>query len=83
MDHFTRYVWFYPLKRKSDVYDMFTRYKGLEENFFKRSIVTLYTDNGGEYEALKHFLATNGVTHLTSPPHNPEHNGPNVVIVIL
>lgn len=44
-------------------------------NFFKRSIVTLYTDNGGEYEALKHFLSTHGITRLTSPPYTPEHNG--------
>lgn len=75
VDHFTRYICFYPLKRKSDIYDVFTHYKPLVEKFFKRSIVTIYTDNGGEYEALKHFLSTHGITLLASPPHTPKHNG--------
>lgn len=29
----------------------------------------------GEYQALTSFLATNGIAHLTFPPHIPEHNG--------
>nr|CAN82540.1 hypothetical protein VITISV_015270 [Vitis vinifera] len=32
-------------------------------------------DNGGEYQALDNFLSTNGISHLTTPPHAPEHNG--------
>ena len=35
----------------------------------------LYTYNGGEFLALQYFLATHGVTHLTTSPHTPEHNG--------
>ncbi|RVW20121.1 Retrovirus-related Pol polyprotein from transposon RE2 [Vitis vinifera] len=31
-------------------------------------------DNGGEYQALDNFLSTNGIYHLTTPPHTPEHN---------
>ena len=34
----------------------------------------MYSDNGGEYIALRSFLASSGITHLTSPPHTPEHN---------
>ncbi|KAL6320072.1 hypothetical protein AAG906_004470 [Vitis piasezkii] len=47
----------------------------LVEKFFNRPIITLYSDNGGEYQALSSFLTINGVSHLTSPPHTPEHNG--------
>ena len=75
VDHFSKYTWFYPLKKKSDVKPIFIRFKAIVENFLKLSIVTLYTDNGGEYMALKDFLAVNGISHLTSPPHTPEHNG--------
>ena len=75
VDHFTKYVWLYPLKRKSQVYDVFVRFKSLVENHFQRKIITLYSENWGEYQALPNFLATNGVSHLTSPPHTPEHNG--------
>ncbi|KAL6328776.1 hypothetical protein AAG906_003793 [Vitis piasezkii] len=75
VDHFTKYIWFYPLKRKSDTHAVFVRFKALVEKFFNRPIITLYSDNGGEYQALSSFLTINGVSHLTSPPHTPEHNG--------
>nr|DAD45035.1 TPA_asm: hypothetical protein HUJ06_003265 [Nelumbo nucifera] len=75
VDHYTRYTWYYPLKQKSDVYDVFIRFKALVKNQFKHRIVTLYSDNGGEYQALKNFLSTNGISHLTTLPHTSEHNG--------
>ena len=75
VDHYTRYTWFYPLKRKSDVRDTFIAFKALVENHFVTSIQTLYSDNGGEYVALRGYLASQGITHYTSPPHTPEHNG--------
>ena len=75
VDHYTHYIWLYPLRKKSDVLSVFTRFKTLVENKFQTQIITLYSDNGGEYIAMKDFLATNGITHLTSPPHTPQHNG--------
>ncbi|CAA7017709.1 unnamed protein product [Microthlaspi erraticum] len=41
----------------------------------KEKIRTLYSDNGGEFIALRSFLSDNGISHFTSPPHTPEHNG--------
>jgi hypothetical protein len=75
VDHFTKYVWFYPLKRKSDVDEVFTRYKAIVENYFQHRIITLYTDNGGEYLGLRTFLSKAGITHMTTPPYTPELNG--------
>ena len=75
VDHFTKYIWFYPLHRKSDVYDIFFEFKKIVENYFSRTIKTLYTDRGGEFLALRHFLSNHGISHLTTPPHTPEHNG--------
>lgn len=74
IDHYSRYRWLYPLKKKSQVQEVFMAYKALVENKFQTSIGTLFSDNGGEYIALKIFLATHGITHLTSPPHTPQHN---------
>ena len=74
VDHFTKYIWFYPLHRKSDVCSTFVVFKQRVENYFTTTIKTLYTDNGGEFLALRSFLATHGITHLTTPPHTPEHN---------
>ena len=75
MDHFIKYIWFYPLKKKSNVKNTFIRFKAIVENYFKEKIVTLYSDNGGEYIALTEFFAMHGISHLTSPPYTPEHNG--------
>lgn len=75
VDHFTKYIWFYPLKKKSDTKDVFIRFKALVEKFFEKPIKSIYSDNGGEYEALRNFLTIHGVSHLTTPPHTPEHNG--------
>lgn len=45
------------------------------ENHFGTKIKTLYSDNGGEFIALRSFLSSHGIAHLTSPPNTPEHNG--------
>ena len=66
IDHYTRYSWLYPLKRKSEVKDIFKTFKPLVENKFKTKIGTLYSDNGGEYIAMRSYLAEQGITHLTS-----------------
>jgi len=73
--HFTKYIWFYPLRKKSEVKPTFIRFKAIVENYFKKKIMTLYSDNGGEYIVLTEFFATHGISHLTTPPHTPEHNG--------
>jgi transposase InsO family protein len=63
------------LQRKSDVKPTFIRFKAIIENYFKHKIITFYSDNGGEFTALKDFFQIHGISHHTSPPHTPEHNG--------
>lgn len=75
VDHFSKSVWLYPLKLKSDVSIIFPIFKNLVERQFNSQIKTLYSDNGGEYIKLRPFLQANGISHLTTPPHTPEHNG--------
>ncbi|CAA7014679.1 unnamed protein product [Microthlaspi erraticum] len=75
VDHYTRYSWLYPLKHKSQVKETSIAFKALVENHFKSRIDTLYSDNGGDFIALRSFLASHGISHLTTPPHTPEHNG--------
>lgn len=74
VDHFTHYIWLYPLIRKSDVVNIVPRFKALVENHFQTKIITLYSDNGGEYTGLASVLSQHGISHLTSPPHTSEHN---------
>lgn len=75
VDQFSRYIWLYPLKLKSQVRKTFIRLTNLVENRFQTKIGTLFSDNGGEFIALLDFLASKCITYLTSPPHTPEHNG--------
>ena len=70
-DNFTKYIWFYPLRRKSNAYSTFVAFKHLIENYFTTTIKILYTNNRGEFLALRSFFATHGITHLTTPPHTP------------
>ena len=55
--------------------DVFIRFKAIVENHFKTKIITLYLDNRGEYVGLRNLLALNEISHLTTPPRTPEHNG--------
>lgn len=75
VDHFSKYIWLYPMKKKSDTKTIFIRFKSLVENFFQLPLKILYSDNGGEFEGLKPYLSLDGITHLTTPPHTPQHNG--------
>lgn len=75
VDHYTRFTWLFPLKLKSQVHAVFIAFKSLVENRFSEKIKTLYSENGGEFISLRQYLQTHGISHLTSPPHTPEHNG--------
>lgn len=53
---------------------MFIRFKAIIEKYFNKNIKSHYLDNGVEYISLAKFLSTSGISHLTTPPHTPEHN---------
>lgn len=73
--HFTKYMWCYPLCLKSDVFTTFHQYKAVVENFFNRFIISIYSNGGGEYIALKDFFNTMGIQHLKTLPYTPQYNG--------
>lgn len=75
VDHYTRCTWCYPLKQKSQVRETFIAFKALVEVHFASKIRNLFSDNGGEFVALRRFLSEHGISHFTSSPHTPEHNG--------
>jgi transposase InsO family protein len=49
IDDFSRKVWVYMLKKKSDVFTVFKQFRALVENITGRTIKCLRTDNGGEF----------------------------------
>ena len=59
---------------KSSLSNIFPHFKKFVETRFHKSIETLYSDNGGEFIALKSYLLLHGITHYTTAPHTPQQN---------
>ena len=75
VDHYTKYMWFYPMATKSSVSTIFPQFKIFVETRFQAKIKTLYSDNGGEFISLKPFLNLHGISHYTTAPYTPQQNG--------
>ena len=77
IDDFSRKIWVYVLKRKSDVFEMFKTWKALVENESGHKVKVLRSDNGGEYmsKAFEAFMSAHGIQHQTSAPYTPQQNG--------
>lgn len=75
IDHYTKYIWLYPMSTKSSVQIIFPQFQHLVENRFNTHIKSLYSDNGGEYIALKSYFSVHGIGHYTTAPHTTQQNG--------
>lgn len=75
MDHFSKYIWLYPLHHEFDVFIVFIKFKTMVEIFFKTPIVSIYFNGGEEYEKLISLCQSQGIQHLKTALHTPEHNG--------
>src|SRR4051812_48430507 len=74
---FSRKVWIFFLKHKSEVFQKFKEWRTMVENQRGRKVKTLRSDNGGEYTSteFKEYLARHGIKHQLSIPGRPEQNG--------
>ncbi|KAL2239399.1 UNVERIFIED_CONTAM: Retrovirus-related Pol polyprotein from transposon TNT 1-94 [Sesamum indicum] len=77
VDDSTRKVWVYFLKRKSDAFDTFRRWRALVENETGLQVKCLRSDNGGEYssEGIKNYCADHGIRMQKTIPGTPQQNG--------
>jgi transposase InsO family protein len=60
---------------KSGVSNIFSQFKKFVETRFQKPIKTIYSDNGGEFIALKSYFSRHGITHYTTASHTPQQNG--------
>lgn len=77
VDDHSRYSWFYPLKFKSDFYEVFIRFQKYVENQFNKKIKVFQSDGGGEFMSSRlrvHFHKC-GIFHQKSCPYTPAQNG--------
>ena len=77
IDHYTRYSWFYPLRNKSDFYEIFLMFQALAQNICQEKICTFECDGGGEFISHKflNHLELHGIQQHLSCPHTPQQNG--------
>ncbi|GAU28846.1 hypothetical protein TSUD_21830 [Trifolium subterraneum] len=75
VDAFSRFVWVYPLKRKSDTLTKFIEFKNMVELQFDCKIKTVQTDGGGEFRPFTKFLTNLGIVHRLTCPHTHHQNG--------
>ncbi|KAL5822188.1 hypothetical protein ACOSQ3_024070 [Xanthoceras sorbifolium] len=77
IDDSTRKVWVYFLKKKSEVFDTFRKWKAMLENETGLKIKRLRSDNGGEYRdsRFREFCANSGIKMEKTVPMTPQQNG--------
>lgn len=65
----------YPLKKKSDINVLFPQFKNLAGTYFHTFLISIFSNNGGEYQKLILVFQFCRLSHFTTPPHSLEHNG--------
>ncbi|KAM1086604.1 hypothetical protein ACFX2B_012093 [Malus domestica] len=76
VDDLTKYTWLYPLKHKSEVFQVFVHFQALVENLSGHKIGTLRCDSGGEFIStqFKQHLSSHGIHQHFSCPYTPQQN---------
>lgn len=76
IDHYTKFCWFYPLRCKSDFYEIFIKFQALPQNQGQATISTFQCDGGGEFTSHRFlkYLELHGIQQQISCPHTPQQN---------
>lgn len=75
LDDFTKYLWLFPIKLKSDVATIFPDFLTQVERQFNTKLKAIQIDWGGEYRHFKYTLRQLGIQHRVSCPHTHEQVG--------
>lgn len=77
IDDYSHFCWTYILLHKSETFTCFKEFKALAENQSGRKIITLRTDNGGEYESgqFQAYYAAEGIARHHTTPYSSAQNG--------
>jgi len=77
IDDFSRYMWIFLLKEKSEAFLHFKKFKALAENELGKSLKVFRSDRGGEFTSLEFnsFCDINGIKRHLTAPYSPQQNG--------
>lgn len=77
VDEYSHYIWFFPLARKLDVIQIFSKFLTLMENQFHTRVKIDQIDGGGEFvnHTLKYYFISQGIAYQLSCLGILEQNG--------
>ena len=77
IDDYTRFCWIYFFKSKTEVANIFWKFKALVENQSDCRLQTIRSDNGKEYknDVFDKFCEEAGIEHQLTVPYTPQQNG--------
>lgn len=77
LDQFSHFVWIYPLRQKSEVFEKFFQFFNYVKTHFQTPIKSFQCDNGGEFNnrQMLVFFSTHGIQPRFSCPHTSAQNG--------
>ena len=77
LDDFSRNIWIYFLRNKSEVFAKFKEFKALVEKQSENKIKVLRTYNGGEFcgNEFEEFCKKCGIARKATTPYTPQQNG--------
>ena len=77
VDEFSRMLWVFLIKYKSEALEMFEKFKTAAERQSGKLLKILRTDGGGEYTSkeFEAFCVKHGISHEVTAPYTPQHNG--------
>ncbi|GJZ51058.1 ribonuclease H-like domain-containing protein [Tanacetum coccineum] len=84
LDHYSQFVWVYPLVRKSDVLSKFILFRNYVRTQFKCEIRAFQCDHGGEFDNrnLHDLFNTHGIQFRFSCPKTSQQNGKSERMVL-
>lgn len=75
LDDFSRFVWVYPLKLKSNAHSAVLHFIRMVRNQFNTTIRILQSDNGGEYFKIHQLWVDMGIITRLACPYTSAQNG--------
>lgn len=77
IDGYSRYVWVYFMKEKSEALQRFKEFKSKAESDLQKKVKCLRTDNGGEYSSREfaEYLKEYNIRRQLTCPYTPQQNG--------
>ena len=73
VDDYSRMMWLYMIKHKSDVFEILQKFKTMAERQSEKKLKILKTDGGGEYTSREgeNFCEKMRIQHEVTTPYTP------------